>query len=415
MVLLANAPQHRDTVLTFLTSTLGVNLTWLFDQRFAPGVVRPFHTVLLPFVIIPTVGVVFLLVARRAVVIRAVPQPKHRIRRLFAWLDRTFMRSTTGTPRASCSRPPTAAFPRGTRSPGEKAAGNLGGQLSHSSPGAARIAHPVLFRHLGGGVQPPGGLRQSGDGGTLFMADRAVDRDRAGVGIDRGREARASLDVLLTTPLSLSELLGAKLRGLRRMEAILALPIVFQTLLIAYLRLAVARPHHWMEHRQILPNAGEAVYYLFLIGLNLVILFGLAAQLAFLFGLYARTQGRAVTAVLGVFVAACFLPVVVRFFFYDDWARNFLYLSPIADILTSEFPRLGVEWGRYSVDPLGHPDPDWTFHPLLHCAFYAVIVGVLVAVNRRLAAGVLLRPKREPASSRLVRRRPLLADPTAAM
>ena len=41
LVLLANAPEHRDTVLTFLTSTLGINLAWLFDQRFAPGVVRP--------------------------------------------------------------------------------------------------------------------------------------------------------------------------------------------------------------------------------------------------------------------------------------------------------------------------------------------------------------------------------------
>jgi ABC-type transport system involved in multi-copper enzyme maturation permease subunit len=417
LVVLANAPQHRDTVLMFMTSTLGINLAWLFDQRFAPGVVRPFHTVLLPFVIIPIVGVIFLLVARRAVVSRAAPQPKHRIRRLFAWLDRLFTRLNDRYAKGILLTPPDSGVPDGNPIAWrERRRGNLG-RMNYLIRVLVLLESPILFFSVISAV----GFNHQADFDNLGLAGLflwpialLIVIVRAS-GLIAAEKARQTLDVLLTTPLSLSELLGAKLRGLRRVEAVLAVPIVFQTLLIAYLRLAVARPHFWMEHRQILANAGEAVYYVFLIGLNLVILFGLAAQLAFLFGLYAKTQGRAVTAVLGVFVAACFLPVVVRFFFYDDWGRNFLYLSPIADILTSEFPRLGVEWGRYSVDPLGHPDPDWTFHPLLHCAFYAVIVGVLVAVNRRLAAGVLLRPDNERASSRLAPRRPQIADPRAAM
>jgi ABC-type transport system involved in multi-copper enzyme maturation permease subunit len=415
--LLANPAQGRETVQAFLTSTLGINLAWLFDQRFAPGVVRPFHTVVLPFVIIPIVGVVFLLLARRAVVSRATPRPKHRSRRLFAWLDRLFTRLNDRYAKGILLTPPDSGVPEGNPIAWrERRRGNLG-RVNYLIRVLVLLESPILFFSVISAV----GFNFQADFGNLGIAGLllwpialliVIVRS---AGLIAAEKARQTLDVLLTTPLSLSELLGAKLRGLRRTEAILAIPIVFQTLLIAYLRLAVARPHFVMEHRQILANAGEAMFYVFVIGLNLVILFGLAAQLAFLFGLYARTQGRAVTAVLEVFVAACSVPVIIRYFFYDDWGRNFLYLSPIAGLLVCEFPPLGVECSVYSVDPQGRPVPVWIFHPLLHCAFYAVIVGVLMAVNRHLAAGVLLRPKREPESSRLARRRPQMADPTAAI
>ena len=223
-------------------------------------------------------------------------------------------------------------------------------------------------------------------------------------GLVAAEKARQTLDVLLTTPLSASELIGAKMRGLRRTMAIVAVPIIFQTLLIAFLRLAVGQlqPYSGREDgRQILGTGREALLYLFVIGLNLVILFKLAAELAFLFGLYAKTQARAVTFAVSVFVAMCFLPVMVRISIRENWAGDVLYLSPIADILVSEFPWLGVEWGRYRRSGWV-PDrtAEWQFYPLLHCALYAVIVVVLAGVNRRLAAEVLLRPKRQRTSSR---------------
>ena len=88
---------------------------------------RPFHTVLQPFVIIPTVGVIFLLLARRAVVSRAAPQPKHRIRRLFAWLDRMFTRLNDRYAKGILLTPPDSGLPEGNpvlwR---EKRRGNLG-------------------------------------------------------------------------------------------------------------------------------------------------------------------------------------------------------------------------------------------------------------------------------------------------
>ena len=166
-------------------------------------------------------------------------------------------------------------------------------------------------------------------------------------GLIAAEKARQTLDVLLTTPLSLSELLGAKMRGLRRMDGD---PRCSDRLSNPADRLSSpggrATALRRMESRQILPNAGEAVFYVFLIGLNLVILFGLAAQLAFLFGLYARTQGRAVTAVWrvcrGVLSARgrpVRLPTTIGLGICSISAR-----SPTSS--TSEFPRLGVEWGR---------------------------------------------------------------------
>ena len=126
LVLLANAPEHRDTVLTFLTSTLGINLAWLFDQRFAPGVVRPFHTVLQPFVIIPTVGVVFLLLARRAVVSRPCRSRNTASAGCLRGSIACSRGSTTAMREGSSSPTRTAAFPKETPLPGEKRRGNLG-------------------------------------------------------------------------------------------------------------------------------------------------------------------------------------------------------------------------------------------------------------------------------------------------
>jgi hypothetical protein len=419
LVQLANAPQHRDTVLTFLTSTLGINLAWLFDQRFGPGVVRPFHTVVLPFVILPIVGVVFLLLARRAVVSRAVPQPKHRIRRLFAWLDRLFTRLNDRYAKGILVASPDSGIPEGNPVAWrEKRRGNLGrvnylirvlvvleAPILAVSVISAAFGHEVNFNTLGtiGLILWPIAL--------LIILVRAA-------GLVAAEKARQTLDVLLTTPLSASELIGAKMRGLRRTMAIVAVPIIFQTLLIVFLRLAVGQlqPYSGREDsRQILGTRAEALLYLFVIGLNLVILFKLAAELAFLFGLYAKTQARAVTFAVSVFVAMCFLPVMIRISIRENWAGDVLCLSPIADILVSEFPWLGVEWRQPSSGWVPDRTAEWQFYRLLHCALYAVIVVVLAGINRRLAAEVLLRPKRQRTSSRPLRRMREMADPTAAI
>ncbi len=413
LVLLAYAPQHRDTVLRpFLTSTLGINLAWLFDQRFAPGVVRPFHTVALPFAILPIVGVIFLLLARRALVSRAAPQPKHRIRRLFAWLDRLFTRLNDRYAKGILLTSPDSGIPEGNPVAWrEKRRGNLG-RVNYLIRVLVVLESPILaVSVISAGFGHEANFTTLGTLGLILWPIALLIIFVRAAGLIAAEKARQTLDVLLTTPLSASELIGAKMRGLRRTMAIVAVPIIFQTLLIVFLRLAVGRT--FWENRQIVGTGGEALFFLLVIGLNLVILFKLAAELAFLFGLYAKTQARAVTYGVSVFAAMSFLPVVVRIGIREIWACDVLYLSPIADLLVSEFPWLGVKWTHLARNSPGIVE--WQFYPLLHCAIYAVIVGVLMAVNHRLAAGVLLRPKRQRTSSYPARRRPQLADPTATI
>ena len=118
---------------------------------------------------------------------------------------------------------------------------------------------------------------------------------------------------------------------------------------------------------------------------NLVILLNLATQLAFLFGLRARTQGRAVTAVLGVFTAWCVIPVLVRIFAdANPWS---LYFSPVGALLVSQFPELGRSHPRNPI--FGNLPQASDFFELLHAAIYAAIVGTLVLINRGRGPGLL--------------------------
>ncbi len=92
LIYMLNAPENQQLVATMITSTLGLNPEWASGQSFRPVLPRPFHTTPEPLVVIPAVGMLFLFLRAEPSCARAAPQPKHRIRRLFAWLDRTFTR-----------------------------------------------------------------------------------------------------------------------------------------------------------------------------------------------------------------------------------------------------------------------------------------------------------------------------------
>jgi hypothetical protein len=125
---------------------------------------------------------------------------------------------------------------------------------------------------------------------------------------------------------------------------------------------------------------------------NLVILLNLAAQMAFLFGLWGKTQGRAVTTVLSVFVAWCIVPLIIRIF--ADAGSWILYFSPIGGLLVNQFPRLGLSQPPPGMffSRLSRPAED-DFHAVIHYAIYGAIVGTLVWVNHGVARRVLLRPR----------------------
>jgi len=397
LFLVLNGRDGQATLEWLMTSTAGINLDWVFGPRFAPGAGRPFHTTLQPYLVISAIGTLFLFQARSALVRHVAPQPKHRVRRIFAWLDVRFRRLNDRYAKGILIMSPDSGLPEADpviwR---EKRRGNLG-RINYLIRVLLVLEFP-LFAVSGFSAafgRDPHFARLGTVSLLLWPIAILLIIVRAS-GLIAAEKARQTLDVLLATPLSLSDLAGSKKRGLGRMKVIVAIPIVSQTLLITWLRLAVGREYdpYGLDQRQVLGTWGEAMFFLFVTGLNIVILFSFSAQLAFLFGLYAKRQGRAVVAVLGVFVGFCFVPLIVGLVFNDNWARDLLYLSPIADILVNEFPQLGVRLGigseRFGM--FGTPILEWEFHPILHCALFAVIAWILAAINRRLAAQVLLRP-----------------------
>jgi ABC-type transport system involved in multi-copper enzyme maturation permease subunit len=392
-----NSPENLPARVTWLTSTLGINLEWVFEQRPpGPSLVRPFHTTSQPYVVISAIGTLFLILARSAVVRRAAPQPKYRVRRIFAWLDARFTLLNDRYGKGILITSPGSGLPEADPVAWrEKRRGNLG-RINYLIRVLLVLELPFLVVSvLAAAFGSDHHFTTLGTIGLLLWPIAILLIIVRAAGLIAAEKARQTLNVLLATPLSLPELAGSKLRGLGRLKVIIAIPIIFQTLLITWLRVAVGRVYYpnGADHRQVLATWADALFFLFVTGLNIVILFSLAGQLAFLFGLYAKTQGRAVTAVLGVFVGFCFVPLIVRIVFNDIWARDLMYLSPIADILVSEFPQLGVEWSRGGI-VLGIRAEEWQFYPILHCALFAVIVWTLAAINRRLAAQVLLRPTR---------------------
>ncbi len=238
-----NSPENLPARVTWLTSTLGINLEWVFGQRpIGPSLVRPFHTTPKPYVVISAIGTLFLVLARSAVVRRAAPQPKHRVRRIFAWLDARFTRLNDRYGKGILIASPDSGLPEADPVTWrEKRRGNLG-RINYLIRVLLVLEFPLLaVSVLSAAFGSDPHFTTLGTIGLLLWPIAILLIIVRAAGLIAAEKARQTLDVLLATPLSLPELAGSKLRGLGRMKVIIALPIVFQTLLITWLRVAVGR------------------------------------------------------------------------------------------------------------------------------------------------------------------------------
>jgi hypothetical protein len=369
----------------WLNSTQGMT-PWIY----MPGAAfRPYHTSKWPLLVISGIGLFFLLLARLAIVRRSAPQPTYRVRRFFQWLDRGFGwvndRLARGIVFGGSRHDLPGDNPVAWR---ESRRGNLG-RVNYLVRILFVLEFPILFPTVlyvlttrdvtFSGLSAPGLL--------LWTIALLVVFVRS-AGLIAAEKARQTLDVLLATPLPLSALVGQKMRGLWRVLAIVSVPIVVQAMFIGYFQTSASGWRNSYYSLQGFDPSQSAELHVIVVGLNLVILLGLAAQLAFLFGLTAKTQGRAVTGVLGLFVAWSFIPVVVRMF--GDTGGWTLYLSPISGLLVNEYPEVGRTWWLRR----GTEEGRWGFYLLVHCGIYATIVAILAWINQLLARRVLLRPSR---------------------
>jgi ABC-type transport system involved in multi-copper enzyme maturation permease subunit len=379
-----NSQEARRSLVPLIMGSVGLNLNW-FDNR---GI-RPFHRSAFPLVFVASLGMLYLLLARLVVLRRAVPQPKHRIRRLFQWLDRNFSQWNE-------------RFARGivlTRSGGslpeerpiawrERRRGNLG-RVNYLVRILLVVELPILIFSVLLAVLGPDNFAAFTALGFLLWSIALLVIIVRSAGLIAAEKARQTLDILLTTPLELRELMGDKLRGLLRVMVLVAVPILCHALLVSYLQAATGTMRSPYNPPPFHKPAAAATFYFIVTAVSLVILFPLVAQLAFFCGLRARTQGRAVTSALGIFVAWSFIPLFLLVFAKAPAA--ILCLSPIGGLLVNEFPGLGVDLIQAPRADPGTLDPSYEFHFYVQWGLAAVASFLFSILNRHVAASVLLR------------------------
>lgn len=383
-----------------MLATVGLNLDWLFSGASRAASLRPFHRGAFSLVLIACFGLFYLAMARLVVVRRASPQPKHRIRRLFQWLDRTFSRLNDrfarGIVLARAGSNLPEEHPIAWR---ESRRGNLG-RLNYLIRILLVLEFPILFLTvliavIGRGVNFTG---FSVLGLLLWSIALLVICVRS-CGLVAAEKARQTLDVLMTTPLGLRDLLGDKMLGLLRVMLLVAVAILGHAFFVSYLQATTGsrRARDFSDPSETATTA--AISYAVVSVVNVVILFAFVSQLGFLCGLRAKTQGRAVTTALGIFLAWSFIPFFVRIFL-ESWAA-ILYLSPLGGLLVNEFPDLGVDLIREKGIGLGTRSVEYEFQHYVHWIVFAIVIAVLVRINIREGAKGLLR--RAPAFDQLIK------------
>ncbi len=210
-------------------------------------------------------------------------------------------------------------------------------------------------------------------------------------GLFAAEKSRQTLDVLLATPLPLAALVGGNRALLARGVGRLDPDFLAHALLRGYLQASYSYGgRRWSYYRmQGFDSSQNAQLYVVMDVVYLVLVLSLAAQLAFLSGLLAKTQGRALVAALSIFTAWCFIPFIVRLYTLGFGSDSMLYFSPISGLLANEWVEVNNAFG------LGDAESRHSgFYMLVHCGLYAAIVATLAWVNHLLARRILLRPSR---------------------
>ncbi len=330
-------------------------------------------------------GICFLFLARWAIVSRATPQPNYWLRGVFRRLDTIWLRINDRVGRGiligRAGEDLPDYQPVALR---ERRRGSLG-KFNYLVRIVLFLEVPLLLytvlylwarRHATGSREFANGAFIV-PGVILWTIALLVVCVRS-AGLIAAEKVRQTLDVLVSTPLSLSALVGDKLRGLRRAMLVVSVPIFVQAIIVDAVRLQ------------------ETGLLAFATLLNLLVLMNLAAQLAFFCGVRAPTQGRAVVIAMSVFVAWSALPVIGRIILNTDpWT---LYFSPLGGLLVTQFPRLGVNGRVFTAAPqllptLGGGDGIAGFYLLVHAGIYTLVIAFLGWLNHDLARRVLVRPR----------------------
>lgn len=156
--------------------------------------------------------------------------------------------------------------------------------------------------------------------------------------------SRQTLDVLCVMPIAGRDIIRQKMRGVMRLVAVLALPLLTVPLLEAY----------WMEKHQRFgqfnnPASGGLAIYIFCWTMTVAVYLPLVAWFSLLVGLVVKSHARSIMGALGGLVAWCVLPpifiVMPVMIFLHPLAKNadvalLFLLSPASILFVNELGNL---------------------------------------------------------------------------
>ncbi len=176
---------------------------------------------------------------------------------------------------------------------------------------------------------------------VLFLAVSATS-------LIAGERSHETLDVLLTTPISGSELLDQKIAGVKRLCMVLLIPLLTIVLFEAWWK--------WENSQMNRGNQYESQWLPYLIG-SLLTLGIYLPMLVYLFcwiGMKIKSQTKAILAALGGIIAWCLLPFILAFPLFiliprlnTDSIIYGLFLGPASYVVLNEiaeFHEFGSTW-----------------------------------------------------------------------
>lgn len=343
----------------FPTPWGGINDHMVWDMFYAPSMFFEFpNSTQFRFVLIRSLpivmsSVVFLLLSRVFLVRRAFVQTRHALVRFFRWLDGIYARAnnnrvTRGVVLVNESTTLPDDQPVAWRETTKKSLGTI----RYLARIFVVIEFPVAFLCVlimqetsDSGLQWTSGIMYLLWGlATLFVSV-------ASTSLISGERSRQTLDVLLTSPLSGEEIIRQKFRGVYRLMAVLAVPLLTLIATEAWWMTEFGKADSLLQRM-----FGESTPFnlpVYLVGslATLYVYFQITAWLSFYIGLRVRTQSRAIFTALVALAIWIVGPYLVLVPISSLTAGDSLILNCVAllspvtviEIAANDY----VDWGEF--------------------------------------------------------------------
>jgi hypothetical protein len=272
-------------------------------------------------------AVCFLVLARAVIWRRAFVQPKQRILQFFRWLDGLFHRLnqnrfTKGIVLVRESVALPLFDPIAWRETRKKTLGTTRYLVRF----LLVIEPPVFIFLLLANISMSGSSSRGdlpGVYANIFLwLITAVALTVLSTGLMAVEKSKQTLDVLLSTPLAIREIIAQKLAGVRKLTFMMWVPLLTILAFDTWWKLTV------FNYQASDRDPGGLLWFLVERVTPLIVYPPLVAWIGFHFGLRLRTQGQAMLATISLIVAWCVVPAVMHGLDELRWLGELLFGLP---------------------------------------------------------------------------------------